>query len=59
MEPMKSQPKMIEGPTAWKNFQNAMRQIIAVPHAEIQARIEAHREEAAQNPNRRGPKPKK
>lgn len=57
MEPMKAQSEMIEGLEAWKNFEKAMRKIIAVPHAEIQAQIEEHRE-AAHNPNRRGPKRK-
>jgi len=32
--------------------------LLSVPHAEIQKRIEQHREEAAKNPNKRGPKPK-
>lgn len=32
--------------------------LLAVPHAEIQKRIERHREEAAKNPRKRGPKPK-
>ena len=52
-------PEMIEGSEAWTRFQNAMHKVIAVPHSEIKKRIDAHRAEAAKNPNRRGPKPKK
>jgi len=32
--------------------------LLSVPRAELQKRIDAHKEKAAQNPNRRGPKPK-
>jgi hypothetical protein len=56
---MKPHTEMIEGPQAFTRFQNAMKAILAVPHAEVQKRIEAHRKEAAKNPNRRGPKPKR
>jgi len=59
MEPMKPKPEYVEGPEAWSRFQGAMKKVLAVPHAEIQRRIEEHRKEAARNPNRRGPKPKK
>jgi hypothetical protein len=55
---MKPPPEMIEGPEAWNRFENAMKTVLSVPHSEIQKRIEAQRQEAAQNPNRRGPKPK-
>ena len=55
---MKPHPEMIEGPEAFKRFDKAMKGIIAVPHSEIQKRIEEHRKQAAKNPNRRGPKPK-
>ena len=55
---MKPHPEMIEGPEAFKRFEKAMKAIIAVPHSVIQERIEAHRQEVAKNPNRRGPKRK-
>jgi hypothetical protein len=32
--------------------------LLAVPRAEIQKRIEAHRQQAAENPRKRGPKRK-
>ena len=43
MRLMKRQSEMIEGPEAWKRFEGAMRGILAVPHSEIQKRIEEHR----------------
>jgi hypothetical protein len=52
-------PEMHEGPTAYARFREAMRAILQVPHAEIQRRIEQHKKEAAQNPHKRGPKPKR
>jgi hypothetical protein len=55
---MKSKPEYVEGPEAWERFQGAMRRVVAVPHAEIQARIARQREAAARNPHKRGPKPK-
>jgi hypothetical protein len=56
---MKPPAEMVEGPEAWKRFENAMKKVLAAPHAVIQQRIEEHRKAAAQNPNRRGPKPKR
>jgi hypothetical protein len=35
-----------------------VRKLFAVPHDVVQKRIEQHREQAAQNPRKRGPKPK-
>jgi hypothetical protein len=56
---MKAKPEYVEGPEAWTRFQGAMKKVIAVPHDEIQRRIEQQRAESARSPNKRGPKPKK
>jgi hypothetical protein len=40
-------------------FTSLVDRVLAVPHSEIQKRVEAHRKEAAKNPHRRGPKPKR
>jgi hypothetical protein len=53
------EPEYLEGPEAWDRFQSAMKGILAVPHAEIQRRIAEHKQEAARNPRRRGPKGKR
>ena len=55
---MKAKPEYVEGPEAFTRFQDAMRKVLTVPHAEIQRRIEAERKQAALNPRKRGPKPK-
>jgi len=51
-------PEYVEGPEAWERFTAGMRKALSVPHSEIQRRVEAHRRAAAQNPHKRGPKPK-
>lgn len=51
-------PETIEGAVAFQRFRAATKAALAVPHSEIQKLIEAHRAEAAKNPNRRGPKRK-
>jgi hypothetical protein len=55
---MIKKPEMIEGPEAYTRLRDAARAVLAVPHAEMKRRLDAHREQAAKNPNRRGPKPK-
>jgi hypothetical protein len=47
---------MIEGPEAYKRFETAMKAVLTVPHAKVQAKIKEHRKQAQANPNRRGPK---
>ena len=39
-------------------FDSLMKRLLTVPKAVIAERIAAHRERAAQNPRKRGPKPK-
>jgi hypothetical protein len=50
--------EMVEGPEAWKRFNGAMKSVLAVPHSEIQKRLEEYKREVDSNPNRRGPKRK-
>lgn len=39
-------------------FNAAIDKILAVSHEEMERRLEAYKKQAAQNPNKRGPKPK-
>ena len=39
-------------------FTKMVDRVLAVPHSVIKERIEGHKERAAKNPNRRGPKRK-
>jgi len=55
---MKRKPEYIEGPDAFVRFQQAMKGVLDIPHAEIQRHIDAERRISRQNPNRRGPKRK-
>lgn len=42
----------------YNRFTDLTDRLLAVPHAVLQKRVEQHREEAAKNPRKRGPKPK-
>ncbi len=46
------------GDMLYDRFTATVDRLLAVPRVEIQKRIEQHREQAAKNPNKRGPKPK-
>lgn len=52
------EPEYVEGPEAFQRFDSAMKKVLAVPHSEIQRRIDENRKAAARNPSRHGPKPK-
>ena len=42
----------------YQAFTHAVDRLLTVPYAEVKRRVERHREEAAKNPRKRGPKPK-
>lgn len=42
----------------FQQFDSAMKKLLAVPKSEFQKRHAEHKERAALNPNKRGPKPK-
>jgi hypothetical protein len=51
-------PACIEGPEAARHFDEGIRQILSVPRATLVRRERAYKKKVAENPNRRGPKPK-
>ncbi len=46
-------------PTEYDKFTSLVDRVLAVPHSVIKQRVEEHRQQAANNPNRPGPKPKR
>ena len=40
-------------------FDRTMGQLLSVSHDELKRRMDAYKKEAAKNPNKRGPKPKR
>lgn len=57
-EPATQLPDMIEGPEAFKRFDEGVRQILSVPRSTLDRRERAYQKKSAANPNKRGPKPK-
>jgi hypothetical protein len=57
-EPATSLPECIEGPEAFRRFDEGVRQILSVPHSTLVRRERAYKKKSLANPNRRGPKPK-
>ena len=51
-------PEYIEGPEAFKRFDEGVEQILSVSHFELVKREKEYREKSLSNPKRRGPKPK-
>jgi hypothetical protein len=51
-------PECLEGPEAFRRFDDGTRQILAVPRSTLLRRERAYKKKSAANPNRRGPKPK-
>ena len=51
-------PACVEGPEAFRRFDEAVQQIISVPHSTLARREKAYRKKVEANPHRRGPKRK-
>jgi hypothetical protein len=59
IDPATPLPECIEGPEAFRRFDEGMRQILSVPHSTLVRRERAYRKKMVDaNPNRRGPKRK-
>jgi hypothetical protein len=52
-------PECIEGPEAFRRFDEGVRQILSVPHSTLVRRERTYRKKSLRNPNRPGPKPKR
>lgn len=51
-------PECLEGPEAFRRFDEGMTQILSVSHSTLMRRERAYKKKSLANPNRRGPKPK-
>lgn len=51
-------PDCMEGPEAFRRFDEGVRQILSVPHSVLVRRERTYKKKSAANPKRRGPKPK-
>jgi hypothetical protein len=50
---------MAESKPEYEAFTRTLDKLLTVPHDELKRRMDAYKEKAAKNPNRRGPKPRK
>ena len=57
-EPTTPMPECIEGPDAFRRFDEGIRQLLSVPHSLLKRRERAYQKKVDANPNRRGPKRK-
>ena len=46
-------------PSEYDKFTSLVDRVLSVPHSVIKERVDAERKQAAANPNRPGPKPKR
>ncbi len=56
---MKGHPEPIEGAEAFQRLEKAMARLLCVSHDELMRREAAYKKQAALNPRKRGPKPKR
>ena len=56
---MKPATEMHEGPEAFKRFDATVKSLLSVPHSELVKREAEYKKQAALNPRKRGPKPKR
>ncbi len=49
----------VEGPEAFRRFDEGMKRVLSVPHATLVRRERAYKKRSLANPRRRGPKPKR
>lgn len=52
-------PEYVEGPEAFRRFDEGMKQILSVPRSTLVRRERAYKKKSLKNPNRTGPKPKR
>jgi hypothetical protein len=50
-------PECIEGPEAFRRFDEGVRRVLSVPHSTLVRRERAYHKKSLENPKRRGPKP--
>ena len=58
IDPATPLPECHEGPEAYQRFDDAMRQILSVPHALLKRRERAYQKKVDASPHHRGPKRK-